>query len=98
MYEMTACTTQSSSASTPWSACLSAASANWTFVTLLENGEVIEAYPDDIPYPSRLLLGTCEGRPIHVLASDDLLERAVVIITVYEPDPSQWDASFKRRR
>ncbi len=65
---------------------------------VLENGEVIEAYPDNIPYPSRLLLGTCEGRPIHVLASDDLLERAVVIITVYEPDPSQWDASFKRRR
>ena len=38
---------------------------------VLEHGEVIEAYPDDLPYPSRLMLGHCGGRPVHVLASDD---------------------------
>jgi hypothetical protein len=32
------------------------------------NGKVIEAYPDDEPYPSCLVYGrTSEGRPLHVV-------------------------------
>jgi len=65
---------------------------------VLENGQVIEEYPDDSPYPSRLVLGQCGGRPLHVLASDDAGERVTVIITVYEPDPQRWDATFRHRR
>jgi len=65
---------------------------------VLENGQVIEAYPDDLPYPSRLMLGFVNGRPLHVLASDDPDMAATVIVTVYEPDPARWDAAFKHRR
>ena len=37
---------------------------------VLSTGEVIESYPDDTPYPSRLVLGWCEGRPLHVVVAD----------------------------
>jgi hypothetical protein len=65
---------------------------------ILENGEVIEAYPHDLPYPSRLMLGFCDGRPVHVVASDDTDAQVTVVVTVYEPDPTKWDKIFRRRR
>lgn len=65
---------------------------------VLEHGEAIESYPDDAPYPSRLILGFYGDRPLHVLASDDPDVQATVIVTVYEPDRIRWDASFRRRR
>ena len=63
---------------------------------VIAEGKEIEGYPDDHPYPSRLLLGWVEGRPIHVVAA--LAERAIIVITVYEPDPAQWEAGFERRK
>jgi hypothetical protein len=64
----------------------------------LESGQTIESYPDDSPYPSRLVLGWCAGRPIHVVAADNLQEDEVIVITVYEPDPALWEPDFQRRR
>lgn len=65
---------------------------------VLATGETIEDYPDDQPYPSRLVLGFVEGRPLHVVAAEDQAEREMIVVTVYEPDRSIWDASFRRRR
>ena len=65
---------------------------------IVENGEVIEEYPDDLPYPSRLMLGFVDGRPLHVVVSEDDSVQATVIVTVYEPDPKRWDKSFRRRK
>ena len=65
---------------------------------VLETGEMIEERLSDLPYPSRLMLGFIEGKPIHVVASDDPLEQATVVITVYRPDPKRWDSSFRRRK
>jgi hypothetical protein len=52
--------------------------------------EIIENYPDDKYSPSGLLLGfTVAGRPLHFqvsFAETDLTK----IITIYEPDPSEW--------
>lgn len=60
-------------------------------------GEVIQEYPDD-PYPSRLLLGWCRERPLHVVAAYDSQERTDIVITVYEPDHSLWEDGFKKRK
>jgi hypothetical protein len=38
---------------------------------VLTNGEEIESYPEDTPYPSRLVLGWRGSRPIHVVAAED---------------------------
>lgn len=37
---------------------------------VLTAGETIEDYPEEIPYPSRLMLGWCGKRPLHVVAAD----------------------------
>jgi hypothetical protein len=65
---------------------------------ILVNGSVIEDYPDDQPYPSRLVLGFVGGRPVHVVAAHSPAARETIIITVYEPDPKLWDATFRRRK
>lgn len=65
---------------------------------ILISGEVLEEYPDDLPYPSRLIMGWYEGRPLHVVAAYDSAERKEIVITVYEPDPNRWDQGLRRRR
>jgi len=65
---------------------------------VIDQGEVIQEYPDDVPYPSRLILGWCRERPIHVVAAYDSQERTDVVITVYEPDHSLWEDGFKKRK
>ena len=65
---------------------------------VLEGGEEITAYPDDKPYPSRLLLGWQGGRPLHVVAAYNAQGDEEIVITVYEPEVALWEEGFKRRR
>jgi hypothetical protein len=66
--------------------------------SVLASGEVIERYPDDSPYPSVLILGFVTGRAIHVVSADRPDAAETIIITVYEPNPTAWDATFRKRR
>ncbi|MBI3304010.1 MAG: DUF4258 domain-containing protein [Deltaproteobacteria bacterium] len=65
---------------------------------VLATGEVIEDYPDDTPYPTRLMLGWCGSRPLHVVAANNAEAQETIIITVYEPDPDKWEPGFKKRK
>lgn len=65
---------------------------------VLMTGEVIEDYPDDKPYPSRLILGWCAGRPLHMVAADNPADQGIIVITVYEPSPTRWEEGFRRRK
>ena len=65
---------------------------------VLEAGTVVEDYPTDTPYPSRLVLGWLGTRPLHVVAADHAAEQTTIIITVYEPSPERWEADFRTRR
>jgi hypothetical protein len=65
--------------------------------SVLETGEIIEAYPDDTPFPSRLILGWMEGRPIHLVVADNIADNEIIVITVYEPEQDKWSPNFKRR-
>ncbi|MDA1348741.1 MAG: DUF4258 domain-containing protein [Chloroflexi bacterium] len=64
---------------------------------VLRTAEVVEMYPDDIPYPSRLLLGWSQGQPIHVVVAENDDEETAIVITVYEPDDDVWEPGFRRR-
>lgn len=64
----------------------------------LSEGEKIAAYPEDTPYPSRLLLGWHGGRPLHVVAAYNAQDDEQIVITVYEPDPVLWEDGFRRRK
>jgi hypothetical protein len=62
----------------------------------IASGEIIEDYPDDKYGPSCLILGfTLANRPVHIQCSYPS-RPLIKIITVYEPDPSQW-IDFKVR-
>ena len=62
------------------------------------SGEIIEEYPEDTPYPSRLISGaTATGRPLHVLCAQDVEDNVVIVITVYPPDPGKWIANKRRK-
>jgi len=65
--------------------------------SVLESGEIIEIYPDDTPYPSRLILGWLGSRPLHVVAADNLTDNETIVITAYEPEQDKWSPNFKRR-
>jgi hypothetical protein len=64
---------------------------------VVETGEVIASYPDDTPYPSRLMPGWSGSRPLHVVVADNAADNEPVVIAVYEPDPPLWDETFRRR-
>ena len=65
---------------------------------VIASGEVVESYPDDKPYPSRLVLGWIGTRPLHVVAAYNASEDEEIVITVYEPDSDLWDLDFRRRK
>ena len=63
----------------------------------LMNGEIIEFYKDDYPYPSALILGFKDSKTgIHIVCAvgNDMLW----MITAYYPDKSQWSDDLKVRR
>jgi Domain of unknown function (DUF4258) len=65
---------------------------------VVDHGETIAEYPDDKPYPSALLLGTVEGRVLHVVVGHDAGTERCYVVTVYEPDPEKWERDFRRRK
>jgi hypothetical protein len=66
---------------------------------VLDSGEIIEEYPDDVPYPSCLILGfTREGRPLHLVCAPVLDDERLIVITTYQPDPVRWENDLRRRK
>ncbi len=65
---------------------------------VIQEGEAIENYPDDSPYPSCLMFKKVNERPIHVVVALDSEENFGYIITVYEPSPEEFESDFRTRR
>lgn len=63
-------------------------------------GEIIEDYPDDKPYPSCLIYGdNFRGEPVHSVWAFNKETKWAVLITVYRPDPDRWiDWRTRRKR
>ena len=67
-------------------------------LTAGRHGERIADYPDDTPYPSVLLLGFIDTRPLHVVVAVDRTQGVCYVVTAYEPDLTLWEPDFKTRR
>ena len=67
-------------------------------LSVLLDGETIESYPSDTPYPSRLMMGFRGQRPLHIVIADNLAEDTQIVITVYEPDSALWENDFTTRK
>lgn len=62
------------------------------------NGNIIEPYPEDPRGPSCLIFGlTKKKRPLHVICGR-LEHDEILIITAYEPDPTEWELDCKTRK
>ena len=59
------------------------------------NGEIIEEYPEDFPYPSGLINGFInDNEPIHIVCA---IADRIKIITLYKPAENEW-FDYKKRR
>ena len=69
---------------------------------VLDDGEVIEERPADMPFPAKLTLGWIDiggtEIPLHVATSFDDQSNTLFVLTVYEPDQRLWDNGFRRRK
>ena len=66
-------------------------------VYAIQNGEIIEQYPNDYPYPSCLVLGiTLKNNYIHVVCGLGINE--LWLITAYYPNPNEWINNLKTRK
>ena len=66
-------------------------------VYALQNGEIIEQYPTDYPYPSCLILGiTLNDKHMHIVCGIGNIE--LWLITAYYPNNDKWLNDFKTRK
>jgi len=65
--------------------------------SVLADGEMIEEYENDAPFPSALFMGWVGKRPVHVVAALDATQ-TLYVITAYEPDTEHFEGDFRRRR
>lgn len=60
-------------------------------------GEIIEDYPNDYPFPSCLIFGhTIQGRVLHTVIGVD--GAAAYVITAYYPSTDKFEADLKTRK
>lgn len=66
-------------------------------ISCIQNGEIIEHYPDDYPYPSCLILGlSSKQKYLHTVIGSNM--QTLWIITAYFPNPQKWKDDFKTRK
>ena len=63
----------------------------------IDNGEIIEQYPNDFPFPSCLILGiSINDKYIHVVVS--MNDDKIYLITAYIPNTDRWEKDLKTRK
>ena len=62
----------------------------------IQHGQIIEAYPDDKPFPSFLALKFFP-EPLHVVFAADKKSEQTIVITAYRPDQEKWSNDYKKR-
>ena len=66
-------------------------------INAIDNGEIIEQYPKDFPFPSCLILGiSINNTYIHVVVS--MNEDKIYLITAYVPSLDIWEKDLKTRK
>lgn len=66
-------------------------------INCIINGEIIEQYPTDYPYPSCLILGiSVSGKFLHVVVGSN--QTLLWVVTAYYPDNNKWSEDLKVRK
>jgi len=64
----------------------------------INNGKVIETYPDIEPYPGYLVFGHAGKKRLHVVISWDDMAKAAYVVTVYIPDADHFQENGETRK
>jgi len=67
-------------------------------IACIKNGQIIEQYPNDMPFPSCLIFGISEtGKHLHVVCG---LNPGVCccVVTAYYPNPDKWESDYRTRK
>ncbi len=67
-------------------------------VNVIHNGETASNYPEDQPFPSRLLLDWAHKKPVHVVVASDEKDYDCYVVTAYIPSTHLWNSDFKTRK
>ena len=67
-------------------------------IETIQQGEIIEQYNDDYPYPSCLMFKIVKQKPIHIVVANNSSENQKIIVTVYIPDDTNFEPDFKTRK
>jgi len=63
----------------------------------LQNGEIIEDYPNSFPHPSCLMFGlNLQSEVIHVVVG--IKDETLVVVTAYYPNTIKFESDLKTRR
>ncbi len=65
-------------------------------VNAISDGEIIEEYEDDYPFPSCLILGKTRNISLHICAS--INDGVIYLITAYIPDKERWSDDYRKRK
>lgn len=65
---------------------------------VLRDCMVIEEYHDDRPFPSYLIFGYGNKRPVHIVVGINMDVNEIHLITAYIPDTSIWEDDYRRRK
>lgn len=68
-------------------------------IRVLTEGDIIETYPDALPYPMGLMMTmVMENRPLYVALGYDEADDRIYIVTVHWLDPDKWEDPWTRRQ
>jgi len=67
-------------------------------INVIKDDRIIMDYPDDKPFPSKLIIGYIDEMPIHVVLGVNLAEKIAIVITTYVPSDDIWDDEYTRRK
>lgn len=64
----------------------------------VETFEIIESYPEDKYLPNFLLRAEAARTAFHAHIATDVEGENVRVVTMYVPNPREWDAGLRVRR
>jgi hypothetical protein len=65
---------------------------------VLLSGERVRDYTEDRPFPSALFLGYTGGKPLHVVAACDEINRQAFVITAYQPSKDVFESDYRTKK
>ncbi len=66
-------------------------------VAAVDSFEIVESYPEDKYLPSLLIRAEANG-VIHAQPATDVENDHVRVVTMYAPEPDEWDEGLRTRR